>query len=113
MPKDDAVYLNHIWDAISYIESYTQDATEEEFMTNHLVQDGVIRQLEIIGEAVKSLSDDIIDKYTDVPWHDISAMRNVLIHHYFGVDLDEIWLTIQTDVPDLKENIQKIFDELD
>ena len=112
MPRDDAVYLHHILDSISYIESYTQDATVEEFMADHLVQDGVIRQLEIIGEAVKSLTSGIKDKYDNVPWQDIAAMRNVLIHHYFGIDLDEIWLTVRNDIPDLKNYIKKIIDEL-
>ena len=112
MPKDDAVYLNHILDAITYIESYVKEAIEEEFMANHLVQDGVIRQLEIIGEAVKSLSYDLRDKYENIPWQDIAGIRNVLIHHYFGVDLGEIWLTVQNDIPDLKDNIQRILDDL-
>ena len=112
MKRDNTVYLHHILDAILYIESYTQDITEEEFMINHLIQDGVIRQLEIIGEAVKSLSDNIRSKYNNVPWQDVAGMRDVLIHHYFGVDLDEIWLTLKNDIPELKKNIQKIVDEL-
>lgn len=80
-------------------------------MTNHLVQDGVIRQLEIIGEAVKSLSDKLRNQHHNVPWQDMAGMRDVLIHHYFGVDLDEIWLTVKKDIPELKKNIQEIVNE--
>jgi uncharacterized protein with HEPN domain len=74
-------------------------------MQNHLVQDGVIRQLEIIGEAVKSISDIIKNEYDNIPWKDFAGMRDVLIHHYFGVDLEEVWITVQNDIPVLKEKI--------
>lgn len=113
MQKDEAVYFHHILDAISYIGSYTQDLSKDEFMKNHLIQDGVIRQLEIIGEAVKSISDTIRIKYNSIPWKDFAGMRDILIHQYFGVDLEEVWITIQNDIPTLKDNIQQIVSELE
>jgi uncharacterized protein with HEPN domain len=111
MQIDEAVYLHHILDAIFYIESYAKNLNHEEFMKNHLVQDGVIRQLEIVGEAVKSISDKTRIRYNNIPWKDLAGMRDVLIHQYFGVDLKEVWITIQNDIPMLKENIQKIISE--
>ncbi|MBU1035706.1 DUF86 domain-containing protein, partial [bacterium] len=85
MKKDDSVYLRHILDAISRIEEYTQDIKYDGFMDNYLIQDGVIRQIEIIGEATRNLSDDLKNAYPDIPWRKIADMRNKLIHEYFGV----------------------------
>jgi len=90
MERDDSVYLQHILDAISRIEEYLQGATEETFYQQYLVQDGVIRQLEIIGEATKRLSQRVRAKSPSVPWQDIAGMRDKLVHDYFGVDLDAV-----------------------
>lgn len=112
MGKEESVFFNHILDAISYVESYTKDVSINEFMFNHLIQDGVIRQLEIIGEAVKSISDETRSQYSDIPWQDMAGMRDILIHQYFGVDLDEVWTTVQMDIPKVKMMIQKIIDSM-
>lgn len=77
-----------------------------------LTQDAVIRQLEIIGEAAKQLSMEIRNKYDDVPWRDISGMRDKLIHDYFGVDIDEVWLTAKNDLPALKSRLEAIIKEI-
>ena len=90
MKKDNSIYLKHILDAISRIELYIHKIEYNEFKTNHLIQDGVIRQLEIIGEAVKQLSSDIKEISPETPWKDIAGMRDKLIHAYFGVDIDFI-----------------------
>ncbi|MGB9758453.1 MAG: DUF86 domain-containing protein [Thermoproteota archaeon] len=111
MKKDDLVYLNHILDAISKIEVYTRDITYEQFMSNSLIQDGVVRQLEIIGEATKRLSNNIKEKHPEIPWKDIAGMRDKLIHEYFGVDLDAVWDTIKKDIPDLKTKLQTIMEK--
>jgi len=76
MKKDDLVYLKHILDAISRIEEYTKNVDYKTFLENNLVQDGVIRQIEIIGEATKRLSGKIREKYPKVPWKDIVGMRD-------------------------------------
>ena len=109
--KEDLVYLQHILDAISRIEEYTMDMGYGDFMENHLVQDGVIRQIEIIGEAAKRVSDRIRAKYLGIPWKDMTGMRDKLIHGYFGVDLDAVWDTVEKDIPLLKNEIKKIIDE--
>ena len=110
MKKDDLVYLKHISDAISRIEEYTQGVGYEDFMDNHLIQDGVIRQIEIIGEATKRLSDEIREKYPHIPWKDIAGMGDKLIHGYFGVDLGAVWDTVEEDIPLLKSETEKIID---
>ena len=112
MKHDDGVYLHHILDAIARIEEYTTAENIHTFHSKHLVQDGVIRQLEIIGEAVKQLTHDFRDKYPDIAWQDIAGMRDKLIHHYFGVDLDAVWLTVQEDLPNLRNKIKKALDRM-
>jgi uncharacterized protein with HEPN domain len=69
------------------------------------------RQLEIIGEAVKNLSDEFRTEYTDIPWQDIAGMRDKLIHHYFGVDIEQVWHTINNELPALKSEIKLILDK--
>lgn len=87
MAHADAVYLRHIADAISRMQEYLHGVKEEEFYHAYLIQDGVIRQLEIIGEAAKNISAAIRQQNAQVPWKDMAGMRDKLIHHYFGVDM--------------------------
>jgi uncharacterized protein with HEPN domain len=108
MKRDDSVYLQHILDAISRIEEYIQDIKYKDFMGDHLIQDGVVRQIEIIGEATKRLSAEIMIRYLEIPWKDIAGMRDKLIHNYFGVDLAAVWDTVKKDIPALKNALKKI-----
>jgi uncharacterized protein with HEPN domain len=112
MKRDDSVYLQHILDAIAKTETYLHGIDETAFNQNSLIQDGVIRQIEIIGEATKLLSDELRSKHAHVEWQDIAGMRDKLIHGYFGVDIDKVWLTAQNDLPVLKVEVQKILAEL-
>ena len=104
---DERVYLRHILDAIRHIQEYT-DGGEQPFRQRPLVQDGVIRQLEIIGEAVKHLPAALRQRHADIPWQDITGTRDILIHHYFDVNVDEVWRTVQSDIPVLKKRIVEI-----
>lgn len=103
--KSDKIYLSRIKDAIRDIETFTAELTKKEFRESKLVQSAVIRQIEIIGEATKNLSSAIKSKYNDIPWKDIAAMRDMLIHEYFGVDLEAVWRTVTEDIPELKKQL--------
>ena len=112
MKRDDLLYLQNIFDAVLRIDSYVQGLDRESFAQNLLVQDGVIRQIMIMGEAAKLLSNELRDRYAQVPWRQMARMRDLLIHRYFGVDLDEVWSTSQNDIPPLKLKIAVIIKEL-
>lgn len=105
--KSDAVYLQHISDAIQKIESYTA-VGHDVFMTTSHWQDATIRQLEIIGEAVKRLSPGFRQKYPEVPWRRIGGFRDVLIHDYLGVDISKVWKVTQNALPELKQYVEMI-----
>ena len=108
MKPDDTVYLQHVLDAIQKIETYLTGVDEPTFYAHSLIQDGVIRQLEIIGEAVKRISPTTRSLAPQIPWPAIAGMRDKLIHDYFGVDLKQVWLTAMTDVPVLKTTVTVI-----
>ncbi len=109
--KDPLVFIKHIRDSINEIESFTKNVSKEKFMSNNEKQSAVIRQLEIIGEAVKNLPKDFTSKYKEIPWNKIAGMRDKIIHHYFGIDLVTVWNVIKKDLPVLKEEIIKIFEK--
>lgn len=112
MEKNDEIYLNHILDAINQIDEYTYEVDYEDFQKEKLRQDGVIRQLEIIGEASKNLSKETRKRNVNIPWIDIVGMRDKLIHHYFGVNVDAVWRTAKQDIPHLKNEIINLLGEL-
>ena len=111
--KRDKAYLKHILDAISNIEKFIEGIEKEDFLGNVEKQYAVLRGLEIIGEATKNLSEKLKTKYPHIPWKEIGGMRDKLIHQYFGVNLDLVWETIKTKLPELKNQILQIVKEME
>jgi uncharacterized protein with HEPN domain len=109
--KDDRTYLLHILDAIEKIERYTATADFDSFSNDDMMIDAVVRELEIIGEASRNLSDSFQDDHSEIAWYKIKAIRNVLIHEYFGIDLKVVWDTCKNDMPSLKTFIERVLRE--
>jgi len=109
----DIIYLKHILESINIIENSLKNLTKEQFKSKINVQDSAVRRLEIIGEAVKNLSNETRNKYTQMEWKKIAGMRDVLIHAYFSVDYDLVWNIIKDDLPKLKKNIDRMLKELE
>ena len=104
--KDDSLYIDHIRRSINNILEYTKGINKKEFSKNNLVQDAVIRNFEIIGEATKKVSKAYRQIHVEIPWKEMSGMRNKLIHDYIGVDIAVIWKTIKEDLPPLKKVLE-------
>lgn len=94
MKKDPKIFLEHILQSIESIENYVENQTKEDFLNFPLVQDAAIRRIEIIGEASKNLPEDFKNKHPNVLWKDIAGMRDILIHKYFGINLELTWEVI-------------------
>ena len=109
--REDKLLLEDILKSIELMEEYIQNVSRKEFMSSNMYLDLVIRRLEVIGEAVSNLSRELQEKYSDIPWQEISGMRNKLIHEYFGVDRDLVWETATKDIPVFKKNVQELLKE--
>jgi len=103
----DKARLEHIQNAIEQIKIYTDSLTENDFLSNQMLQDAVLRQFAIIGEAVTHIDDEILYQY-DYPWYAVRAFRNYIIHEYFGINLVKVWSTIKINLPELEKVITLI-----
>lgn len=107
-------YLGHILEAIGRINRYTAGMDETAFLENELVQDAVIRNIEVIGEAARNIARhhaEFAAEHADVPWDDMYLMRNRVSHGYFTVDLEIVWKTVRRDVPELEKQIRPLLPE--
>lgn len=106
--RDYKLYLDDILQAIEKIEKYTEGLTAEKLKKEDLVVDGVVRNLEIIGEAAKNIPQDLKKKYSDIEWKKIAGLRDILAHEYFGIDLVILWDIIKNKLPELKTKVTRL-----
>lgn len=109
--KDDRLCLVHVQDCVDHIVQFTADG-KAAFLADRKTQDAVLRNLHTLCESVQRISTDTKLKHAEVPWRDISAFRNVVVHDYLGIDLKRIWDIIERDLPVLKIQIATILGEL-
>jgi uncharacterized protein with HEPN domain len=103
--------LVDILEAIERIEKYAA-LGKTSFENDELIQNWMVNHITIIGEACRGIPDDFRAYYSDIPWADIVAMRNLLVHHYFGIDIEAVWIVVERDIPELKQKIQIIMSDL-
>jgi len=111
MKKDPKIFLEHILESIGEIEKYTKNISKKRFFDSVMIQDAAVRRLEIIGEAVKNLPTSFKNRYPKIPWKKIAGTRDILIHEYFGVNVDLVWKIVNKNIPQLKKQISKLLEE--
>jgi uncharacterized protein with HEPN domain len=109
--RDDRLYLIHIKECIQRIEKYTFGGRDV-FMSSSLIQDAVIRNLQIMAESSQRISDAMQNKHPEVEWLKIAGFRNLLVHDYLGVDLEKVWNIVEGDLPGLTRAVTAMFNEL-
>jgi uncharacterized protein with HEPN domain len=109
--KDDRVYLRYILECIRRIEEDIALGYDG-FMSSHLHQDAVLRNLQVTCETTQRISDAIKSRYPAVEWETIAAFRNVLVHDYLGIDVERVWHIVTQNVPELRDRIQRILDDI-
>lgn len=108
MKRDYKLFIDDIRESIRLIEEYTKNISEQQFKQDKKIQDAVIRRLEIMGEAVKNIPNSLKEKNKNVLWFEISQFRNLIVHSYFEISLNRIWVVVKEDIPKIKESIKKI-----
>jgi uncharacterized protein with HEPN domain len=108
--KDERLYLIHIKECIERIESYIGNADKRKFLNSTLLQDAVIRNLQVLAESTQRLSDEAKDRRQDIDWYKISGFRNILLHDYLGLDLDTVWNIVVKEMPVLKKAVEEMLE---
>jgi uncharacterized protein with HEPN domain len=110
MPRDYKVYADDIIESIRRIREYTQGISLEALKTDTKTLDAVVRNLEIIGEAARSIPEQVRLAHPGIDWKNIIGLRNILVHEYFGIDAEIIWDIVQNKLESLRESTQRILD---
>ena len=108
-----ALFVQDMLDSIEKIDSYRAGVTADDFATDSLLQDAVFRRLEVIGEAAKHVSEAVRARHPNVPWQEIAGLRDVLIHKYFGIIVEQVWQVITTDLPAVEPGLQQVKADLE
>ncbi len=106
------LYLNDIIQAMNKIDNYSKGLDHDSFVNDDMVVDAVLRNIEIIGEAAAQIPESIKQQYSQIPWKRIIGLRNIVIHEYFGVDLENIWKIVTENIPETKPQIMEMFEEI-
>lgn len=106
----DSLYIIHIRECLEKIDQYLGNSKKADFLNNGMLQDAVVRNLQIMSESTQRLSDELKDKYPEVEWHKISGFRNIVVHEYLTLDVERVWLIIENDLPKLKKWLENFKD---
>lgn len=106
--RADIEFLADIKEAVVRLDAYTENLSYEQFLEDKKTQDAVVRNLEIIGEAAKNISEELKTMHARIPWKDLAGVRDKLIHHYFGVNFDIVWNIVKQELPQVLSQIEEI-----
>ena len=110
--KEDLIFIQHILESMNAIRDFSENISKDELISNRLKRSAIVREIEIMGEAVKNISEDLKNKHKEVEWKEIVGTRDKMIHHYFGVDINIVLDRIKKDIPILEKQMKKIREEL-
>ena len=113
MNRNMALYIRDILGNMGDVEEFLQGMSYEQFITDKRTVNAVLRSIEVIGEAAKNVPDDIREKHVEIPWRELAGMRDKVIHFYFGVDLQTVWLVSSERFPALRPYFEKVLIELE
>jgi uncharacterized protein with HEPN domain len=105
--KHDDVYIKHIFEAAGELSEFVKGMNKKGFLDNKMARAAAVRQIQIIGDATKLISDATKSQFKDIPWKDITGMRDKIVHDYFGVDYESVWTTATVDVPELVNKLRE------
>jgi len=108
MKREINLYIDDILESIDHLDEYMNGVSKDTFIASHQIQDVVIRRLQIIGEATKHLPQEVKELFPEVPWKDVTGMRDIVVHDYFGVSLKQVWETATRDIAPLKQAVLKV-----
>ncbi|MGH7885504.1 MAG: HepT-like ribonuclease domain-containing protein [Thermodesulfobacteriota bacterium] len=111
MKRNTILYVKDILEYMERAEEHIKNISYEEFLNDSKTMDAVIRCIEVIGEASKNIPEDIRNKYSDIPWRDMSGIRDKIIHSYFKVDQEIVWLVVKEEIPVLKPKIKSLLED--
>ena len=109
--KDDALYIHYIHECLLKIDAYIEGKSKENFLQDSMLQDAVIRNLQVLSESTQRLSEETKLEYSQIEWFKISGFRNILVHGYLQIDLERVWLIIVKDLPDLQQTIKTMLEQ--
>lgn len=110
--KNELAFFEDILKSIGLIESYLENKTEDDFMYSQQMQDAVVRRIEIIGEAAKRISNETKKRYPQIPWRQMTGMRDIIAHEYDGIDYGIVWNTCEASLPELKEQLLSVYNNI-
>lgn len=105
--KDDTLYLIHIGECMDKIDSYMAGVDRVRFLKSILIQDAVLRNLQVLAESTQRLTDEFKEAHPDVEWYKIAGLRNILVHDYLGIDIETVWNIVEHKLPELRQVIER------